>query len=173
MNTKHPPAGPDEAEVRKHFGVQLPPDAQLMRPAYTSVWALEDGTLLWDWRNGYADLSPKRATVEELSAGYGGPTNIAEGFKLKTVMYLTGPPASGKTVLADSMRNAIEINLHSVIGFAGLSRAMSLADKHDFYETIVITSNATAPTAFDVDNALRIWCRERKLKYYHINLTRK
>jgi len=52
----HPPAGPTEQDVRDHFAGQLPTDAKLMRPAYTSIWALEDGTLLWDWRNGYASL---------------------------------------------------------------------------------------------------------------------
>jgi len=67
MSTKHPPSGPTEQEVREHFGDKLKPDAKLMRPAYTSIWALEDGTLLWDWRNGFAELddSPKPAKSAE------------------------------------------------------------------------------------------------------------
>jgi len=56
MSETHPPAGPTEQDVRDHFAGQLPTDAKLMRPAYTSIWALEDGTLLWDWRNGYAQI---------------------------------------------------------------------------------------------------------------------
>ena len=28
-----------------------------MRVPQTTIWALTDGTLLWDWRNGYAELS--------------------------------------------------------------------------------------------------------------------
>ena len=52
MNTTHPPVGPTEAEVRAHFGAKLNPAVNLIRPAYTSIWALEDGTLLWDWKNG-------------------------------------------------------------------------------------------------------------------------
>jgi len=60
MNTKHPPSGPTEQEVREHFGDKLKADAQLMRPAYTSIWALEDGTLLWDWRNGFSEIVPER-----------------------------------------------------------------------------------------------------------------
>ncbi len=67
MSTKHPPAGPTEQEVRQHFGDKLKADAQLMRPAYTSIWALEDGTLLWDWRNGFSELDepPKPAKSAE------------------------------------------------------------------------------------------------------------
>jgi len=60
MSTNHPPSGPTEQEVRKHFGDKLKADAQLMRPAYTSIWALEDGTLLWDWRNGFSEIVPER-----------------------------------------------------------------------------------------------------------------
>jgi len=56
VSTKHPPAGPTEQEVRQHFGDKLKADAPLMRPSYTSIWALEDGTLLWDWRGGFAEL---------------------------------------------------------------------------------------------------------------------
>jgi len=53
----NPPSGPTEQDVREHFAGQLPDDAKLIRPAYTSIWALEDYTLLWDWRNGYANLN--------------------------------------------------------------------------------------------------------------------
>lgn len=60
MSPNHPPAGPTEQEVLDHFDGLLPADAKLMRPPYTSIWALENGTLLWDWRNGFADLSQER-----------------------------------------------------------------------------------------------------------------
>lgn len=56
MSVKHPPSGPTEQEVREHFGDKLNPVVPLMQVPYTSIWALEDGTLLWDWRNGFAEL---------------------------------------------------------------------------------------------------------------------
>jgi Cdc6-like AAA superfamily ATPase len=87
MNTTHPPVGPTEQDVRAHFDKHLPADVQLMRPAYTSIWALEDGTLLWDWKEGYATL----------------------GSELKCIIYLTGPQGSGKSTLVSLMSNAIEI----------------------------------------------------------------
>jgi hypothetical protein len=59
LDTLTPPGGPTEQELRLHFAETLPTDAKLMRPEYTTIWALEDGTLLWDWKNGYADLSRK------------------------------------------------------------------------------------------------------------------
>ena len=46
---------PTEREVREHFNLSA--DEPLMQVPYTTIWALEDGTLLWDWRNGYADKS--------------------------------------------------------------------------------------------------------------------
>ena len=58
---------PTEEELRAHFGDKLPATARLMRPAYTTIWALEDGTLLWDWRGGFATLGerPKPAKSAE------------------------------------------------------------------------------------------------------------
>ncbi len=96
MNTTHPPVGPTEQDVRAHFGKQLPAHAQLMRPAYTSIWALEDGTLLWDWKEGYATL----------------------GSKLKCVIYLTGPQGSGKSTLVSLMRDAVEILISDIESLA-------------------------------------------------------
>jgi hypothetical protein len=87
MNTTHPPVGPTEKDVRAHFGAKLNPASPLMRPAYTSIWALEDGTLLWDWKEGYAVLGPK----------------------LKCIIYLTGPQGSGKSTLVGLMRDAVEV----------------------------------------------------------------
>jgi len=89
MNTTPPPVGPTEQEVREHFGAKLSPASPLMRPAYTSIWALEDGTLLWDWKEGYAALGPK----------------------LKCIIYLTGPQGSGKSTLVSLMRDAVEVRM--------------------------------------------------------------
>ena len=50
-NLNYPPT---EQEVREHFNLSA--DAPLMRVPQTTIWALTDGTLLWDWRNGYAEL---------------------------------------------------------------------------------------------------------------------
>lgn len=49
---------PAEEQVRQHFGKLLKDTDAIMRPPYTTIWALEDGTLLWDWKSGYADLGP-------------------------------------------------------------------------------------------------------------------
>lgn len=59
---------PTEQELRDHFGDSLPADTEIERIPYTTVWATEDGVLLWDWRNGYADLSPEQDNAEELLA---------------------------------------------------------------------------------------------------------
>lgn len=63
---------PTEQEIREHYGDKLPADAVIESVPYTTVWATDEGVLLWDWRNGYADLSPEQeetpATDKELLA---------------------------------------------------------------------------------------------------------
>ncbi len=69
MSKTNIPSGPTEQEVREHFGDKIKADAKLMRPAYTSIWALEDGTLLWDWRGRLCDTRQSKR-VSELRAEY-------------------------------------------------------------------------------------------------------
>lgn len=59
---------PTEQELRDYFGDELPADTAIERIPHTTVWATDDGVLLWDWRNGYADLSPGQDNTEELLA---------------------------------------------------------------------------------------------------------
>lgn len=62
---------PTETEVLNHFGSKIPTYAKLMKVPYTTIWALTDGTLLWDKRNGFADLgeAPKVAKSAEVHKG--------------------------------------------------------------------------------------------------------
>lgn len=61
-------APPTEQELRDHFGDRLPADTVIERIPHTTVWATNEGVLLWDWRNGYADLSPEQDSTKELLA---------------------------------------------------------------------------------------------------------
>lgn len=65
MNQETPPT---EQELRDHFGDKLPADTAIERIPYTTVWVTDEGVLLWDWRNGYADLTPEQDNTEELLA---------------------------------------------------------------------------------------------------------
>jgi len=47
-----------------------------MKVPYTTIWALTDGTLLWDWRNGYADLSDKPKPAKSAEAYEAAPYGI-------------------------------------------------------------------------------------------------
>ena len=150
MKDNHPPAGPTEQEVREHFGNKLKPDAELMRPAYTSIWALEDGTLLWDWRNGFADGKP-----------------VIPQPKLKTIMYVTGEQGSGKTQLVKLMSNAVEVNARSILSqySENLLRRVETNAQSD---TIVFTAQRHSP---NTEKSLRLIAEEHKLIFYTINLT--
>jgi hypothetical protein len=53
---------------RNHFGDSLPTHTAIERIPHTTIWATEEGVLLWDWRNGYADLSPEQDNTEQLLA---------------------------------------------------------------------------------------------------------
>lgn len=54
-----PNSPPTEELVRDHFYGLLPKGAKIVQVPQTTIWALEDGTLLWDWRDGYATLTPE------------------------------------------------------------------------------------------------------------------
>jgi len=165
MKSNTPPSGPTEQEVREHFGDKLKADAPLMRPAYTSIWALEDGTLLWDWRNGFADSGPK--TVKAYVNNGSTPAHFET--KLKTLMYVTGPAASGKTYLATHVaENACEISVRSSLGQFRENLLRRVGENPE-YKTIVFTSqifkHSLAETIKDLANELN-------LTYFNINLTR-
>lgn len=59
---------PTEQEIRGHYGDKLPADTAIERIPHTTVWATDEGVLLWDWRNGYADLTPEQDNTEQLLA---------------------------------------------------------------------------------------------------------
>lgn len=122
MSTKHPPVGPSEQDVRDHFKGKILTDAKLMRPAYTSIWALEDGTLLWDWRNGYADITPR----------------------LRALIYATGSRSPKELKLTKHLTDATEVHLvpTSVITREDLTlRVNKFCDK----EAVVFTSRTKSP----------------------------
>jgi hypothetical protein len=188
---KEPDLGtPVADDIRAHFGKLLSPDTEIEIIPHTRVWATTAGVLLWDPKNGYARLdvyrepdnlvrfTPIDATGQRFERkpypgsdrkpAYMSTTNEVKIMPaLKLVIYLTGPQASGKSTLISLMADAVELNRHQFIGFTDLSRNIT---KHNHHQTVVITSNSTAPEAFNVNNALHIWCRERKIKYLHINL---
>lgn len=74
MSTDSPPT---EQEVREHFNLSA--DAPLMKVPQTTIWALTDGTLLWDWRNGYAEiiLDQKPYVSHGRTPDYMETTNVA------------------------------------------------------------------------------------------------
>jgi len=111
MSAKHPPSGPTEQEVREHFGDKLKADAKLMRPAYTSIWALEDGTLLWDWRNGFAVIGSASIKHEIKMLMQDPPVRKGD---IECIMYVTGKQATGKTNFVRLLSDAVEVRLGSV-----------------------------------------------------------
>lgn len=151
---------PVEDDIRAYFNHALGPDKEIEIIPHTKVWATIAGTLLWDPKNGYADISAKPGLPLSES-------NIVTT-TLKRVVYMTGPSESGKTRLVEMMRDAVELNRSEFIGFTDLSRTIK---KYDNHETVVVCFNSSTPQSFNLDNALKIWCRERKLEYHHINLT--
>lgn len=148
MNSRN--AQPTEQEVREHFNLSA--DAPLMKVPQTTIWALTDGTLLWDWRNGYADEkpAPRQAT------------------KLRCIMYVTGAQGSGKTELVRLMSNAVEVNTRSTLSqFAETLLRRVQENAHN--ETEVFTAQRHSP---NTEKSLRLIAEERQLKFYSINLTR-
>lgn len=117
MSTKHPLSGPNEQELRDHFGDKLPADAKLMRPDHTTIWALEDGTLLWDWRNGYADLAPQVKTLVYVTSKY--PERV-----LNLTKY-------DKHLDRDRYINTVD-----------LSRSLDLAYNQESCNTVVVSTSA-------------------------------
>ena len=146
MNTTHPPVGPTEQEVRAHFGAKLNPVVNLIRPAYTSIWALEDGTLLWDWKNGYSNL----------------------GSNLKCIMYITGPAASGKTHLVGQLTNAVEVSIRSALTQSEQNLRRRV-EAHQERNTAAFTSQRFSPT---IVSRLKRIAEEFDLSFININLTR-
>jgi hypothetical protein len=172
---KEPNIGtPVEDDIRKHYPALKDTPIEII--PHTKIWATEAGVLLWDPKNGYGDITAAPAEVSRKpyprqgrKPDYISTTNDTIIMPvLKRVVYLTGPALSGKSHLVSMMHDAIELNRGSFIGFTDLSRTIT---KYDNHETVVISNNSTTPTAFNLDNALNIWCRERKIEYLHINLT--
>jgi len=153
------PQRPEEAEVRKHFGEQIPTDAPLMRPPYTTVWALQDGTLLWDWRNGYASIGEPET-----------PEN-----RLKCLMYISGPAGSGKSILIQSLANSTEVS-----GMPGDDdRGAAFTTPYEIHTALEVNRNYeivafTAQThSAKISGAVERQAQIRGLRFYDIRLSRK
>lgn len=147
---KNLPAGPSEAEVLEHFGDKIPPGSKLMRPPYTSIWALEDGTLLWDWRNGFSDA---RA----------GP-----GRALKRIMYVTGPRGSGKSSLVNLMPNAVEVSVNMVNSRLE-ANILGKIEANASTEVIAFTSH---DHSYETKDRIMQLAEEFGAKFYNITIKR-
>lgn len=154
MSKINPPIGPTEQEVREHFGDKLSPDVKLMRPPYTSIWALEDGTLLWDWRNGFSDAMPKSTH----------PIN-----NLKCVVYITGKKGSGKSTFARLMPNAIKINLNTVHSRLE-GNILNKINDSCIAEAVIFSSNKHSDSALAHIKSIT---QELDVQFININLTNK
>lgn len=157
-NTTHPPAGPTEQDVREHFAGQIPDDAQLMRPAYTSIWALEDGTLLWDWRNGYAVIGSANHIKAAESSG--------EIAKLKCIIYLSGSDPDARGHFVSFLRNALELKLED---YKSLRSLMCAIDHQASYETIVVSDRA-ANITIALAEQLKSQSEHRGLIFKHLKI---
>jgi len=173
-NTPHEFTTQTEQQVREHFGEALPPDSIIERIPYSTIWALSDGTLLWDKTNGYANLNRIVVPVPELKnrLGYGASSSTPvvqvipnkKVDRLETIIYLTGPAASGKTTLIELMANALEVNRHNYISFTDLSRGLE-NKKH--YTTLVVTDQLND---LSYSRILKQWAEKKDLRFYAINL---
>lgn len=170
MSTKHPPSGPTEQEVREHFGDKLKADAKLMRPAYTSIWALEDGTLLWDWRNGFAVIGSAPIKHEIKMILRDPPDRKGD---IECIMYVTGKQATGKQATGKSnlvrlMGDAVEVNLRSVTSRLP-ENIKAIVQQYIGKQTIVFTDQFNVP---NIGEHIRSLAEELGVKFYSINLTR-
>jgi len=165
MSTKHPPSGPTEQEVREHFGDKLKADAKLMRPAYTSIWALEDGTLLWDWRNGFAVIGSASIKHEIKMVLQDSPARKGD---IECIMYLTGKQATGKTNFVRLLGDAVEVNLRSVSSRLP-ENIRAIVQQYVGKQTIVFTDQFNVP---NIGEHIRSLAEELGVKFYSINLTR-
>jgi len=165
MSTKHPPSGPTEQEVRQHFGDKLKADAKLMRPDYTSIWALEDGTLLWDWRNGFAELgsAPIKHKIKMILRD----PPVRKG-DIECIMYVTGKQATGKTNFVRLLGDAVEVNLRSVSSRLP-ENIKAIVQQYIGKQTIVFTDQFNVP---NIGEHIRSLAEELGVKFYSINLTR-
>lgn len=152
MSENNLPAGPSEAEVREHFGDKIPPGTKLMRPAYTSIWALEDGTLLWDWRNGFSDSKPRAPKPES---------------KLKCIMYVTGPQGSGKSTLIRMMHNTVEVGVNTVNSRLE-SNVLAKIEANVLAETIAFSEHRYSHAT---EAQLKRIAEEFGIKFLSINIT--
>ncbi len=130
---------PDEWELRGHFGDLLPKDTKLMQPRHTQIWAIDDGTLLWDPKNGYAKFEPKP----------------------KGLIYLTGAQDSGKAGLLAKIPKAVEVNCADRESIA--KEIEKYAGK---YENIVFTSQKRHGSTL---NAIKKESERLGLEFININ----
>jgi len=159
FNTR--PQRPEEAEVRKHFGEQIPTDAPLMQPDNTSIWALQDGTLLWDWRNGYANIGEPET-----------PEN-----RLKCLMYISGEAGAGKSILIQSLANSTEVNTFEMPGVddrgAAFTTPYEIHTALEFNRSYEIVAFTSQTHSTEVSRAVENEAQIRGLRFYDISLNRK
>lgn len=149
---KEPNIGtPDEDEIRKHFKGLLDPAIKVEIVPHTKVWATDTGVLLWDPKNGYANALKPDAPVTQL----------------KCLMYVTGPQASGKTVLCDLLKNSIELRRGEYINYIDLKRYIDKASRS--FETVVVCDQRSDSS---FEKLVRSYADTHKLIYFNINLTR-
>jgi len=144
-------ARPSEEQIRAHFGTRLKKDTPIERVPYSSVWATADGALLWDAKNGYA------GSIET-------PEKVP---KIKCLMYITGPQASGKSTLVHKMQDAVEVTRQSYLSYVDLKRAIDMCA--ETRELVAVTDMRNDAT---FERLIRAYADKAKLTYFNINLTR-
>lgn len=152
---KEPNIGnPTEDGIRAHFGKALPAEMPIEQIPHTRVWATAEAVLLWDPKNGYAkNLEPQR------------PERIN---RLETLIFLCDPVAEAdRDVLVNSFENAVYLYAKQFIGFVDITHAIK---RNWEFKQIVVISPEYGGNGFNVENALRIFARERKLNFLSINL---
>lgn len=136
---------PTEAEVRQHFGKLLKDTDVIMRPPYTTIWALEDGTLLWDWKSGFADLGPV----------------------LKNIILLIGGSSTQRSEIAQLFNNADVIDFEKIAGCTRVSQVFDLIDNIEGAKNIVIPMSGSWP---DLNARLIIFCKNNSVGYRRMNI---
>jgi len=126
---------PTEQELRDHFGDSLPADTAVERIPHTTVWATEEGVLLWDGRNGYADLAPP----------------------IKVLMYVTGAQGSGKSTLVSLISGAVEVDRERYINSVDLIRNLDILFHFRGHSNVIVANQRYGPS---IGQALKEYAKD-------------
>lgn len=164
---KEPNIGnPTEDGIRAHFGKALPAEMPIEQIPHTRVWATAEGVLLWDPKNGYADITAKPYTP--YSGNMIPMEQIVKKVQLETLIFLNDSATElDRATLVISLENAGHLYAKKFIGFTNLTHAIK---RNWEFKQIVVVSPEYGGNGFNVENALRIFARERKLNFLSINL---